>query len=182
MDLAGWDERYRAERDSEVGRVAQPSAVLTAAAAAMPPGRALDLACGTGRHALWLAERGWKVTAVDGSAAAIEAVVAAAAQSGLSISAHVVDLEKDRFDIEPAGWDLIASCYYLQRDLLEAIREGIAPGGIAIVIALLAKSRFRAKPGELRSEFAGWEILHDREGIDHSGTEVAEIVARRPGG
>jgi tellurite methyltransferase len=185
MDLAGWDQRYRAELVAPTARDSVPSPLLVATAEGMQPGRALDLACGSGRHALWLAQHGWQVTAVDGSAAAIAMLTASAAQPGVHVDARVADLEKGQFAIEPARWELIASCYYLQRDLLEPIRQGLVPGGIAIVIALLAEpgrepSPFRVQPGELRSYFNGWEILHDREGPDASGHVVAEIAARKP--
>jgi tellurite methyltransferase len=180
MNQAGWEERYRAERAAAPA----PSPLFIATAEALRPGRALDLACGSGRHALWLAQHGWQVTAVDGSAAAIAMLAASAARLGVNIDAHVADLEKGEFAIEPARWELIASCYYLQRDLFEPIRRGLVPGGVAIVIALLAepgreKSTFRVQPDELRSYFNGWEILHDREGPDASGHEVAEIAARK---
>lgn len=181
MDLQGWDQHYRAERAT----AAAPSPLFIAAAQALPPGRALDLACGSGRHALWLAQHGWQVTAVDGSPAAIALLQASAERLGISIHARVADLEKGEFKIEPARWELIASCYYLQRDLIEPIKkgltpgEGLVPGGVAIVIALLAKSPYRARPGELRDWFNGWEILLDREGPDPSGHEVAAIAARK---
>jgi SAM-dependent methyltransferase len=180
MGLAEWEARYRVELAGETGHDAAPSPLLIAAAEGLPPARALDLGCGRGRHALWLAERGWRVTAVDGSPAAISIVNASAARRGVRLDARVADLEEGEFAIKPASWELIASCYYLQRDLLDPIKEGLVSGGIAIVIALMAKSQYRVQPGELRSHFAGWEVLHDREGSDPSGHAVAEIVARKP--
>jgi SAM-dependent methyltransferase len=62
MDAAGWDERYRA---SELVWSAGPNQFVEAELADLPPGRALDLAAGEGRNAIWLARRGWQVTAVD---------------------------------------------------------------------------------------------------------------------
>ncbi len=87
--------------------------------------------------------------------------------------------------MQPASYDLIAICYYLQRDLFEPCKRGLVPGGVIVAIALLIEpgkenSPFRVHPGELRGYFEGWEILHHREGPDPWRHNVAEIVARRP--
>src|SRR5689334_2140321 len=89
MDIRGWDERYRqAETDLEM----EPAALLIEMAARLEPGKALDLACGTGRNALWLAERGWDVTAVDGSSVAVGILRRRALERGVGIVALVADL------------------------------------------------------------------------------------------
>jgi tellurite methyltransferase len=158
---------------------AAPVPLLIEIARRLKPGRALDLACGAGRNALWLAEHGWSVTAVDGSPAAIELV----RERGPHIDAHTADLEKGEYAIEPAAWDLIVISYYLQRDLFEPAKRGVVPGGVLLAIVLLGEGRFSAAPGELRRYFSGWEILHDREGDPGGSAQhraVAEIVARRP--
>src|SRR5579859_6861959 len=120
MDLRGWDERYRSE-DLE----APPTALLVDTAQRLPAGKALDLACGTGRNALWLAEHGWSVTAVDGAPAAIEILRQRAAERALQVDARVADLESGEYRIEPSTWDLIAISYYLQRDLFEPAKRGV---------------------------------------------------------
>jgi len=185
MDLAAWDEQYRKKADPATEHESAPSSVLIEAARNLPPGRALDLACGTGRNALWLAERGWNVTAIDGSPAAIETLRRRAARANVTIDAQVVDLEEPGFAIAPDHYDLIAMCYYLQRNLFEPCKSGLVPGGVMVVIALLIEpgkenSPFRLQPGELRSYFEDWEILHHREGTDAWEHKVAELVARRP--
>ena len=182
MDLAGWEQRYRSQ---EVTSESAPHPSLVEAANSMPPGRALDLACGPGRNALWLAQRGWSVTAVDGSAAAIEILRGRAEHADVQIDAQVADLEKTGFTIAPARYDLIAMCYYFQRGLLEQCKRGLVFGGVMVAIALLIEpskesSPFRLRPGELRGYFADWEILHDREGTDAWQHTVAELVARIP--
>ena len=96
MEIRGWDERYR----SEGLKHSTPTPLLVEIASQLKPGRALDLACGTGRNAVWLAEHGWTVTAVDGSPAAIEILQ----KTSPEIDAHVADLEKHEFTIEPASW------------------------------------------------------------------------------
>jgi len=151
-----------------------PSPLLVEYAQRLHPGRALDLACGSGRNAIWLAERGWSVTAVD-----------KASSLGWAVRA---DLEAGEFTIEEGAWDLILMSHYLQRDLFEPVKRGLRPGGVAIVIVHLFEpghetSRFSLHPGELGGYFAGWEILHAREGKpahNLQGRAVAEIVARKP--
>jgi SAM-dependent methyltransferase len=168
-----------------------PDPLVTEIAGGMQPGRALDLACGAGANALWLAECGWSVTAVDRSPAAIEIVRRSTAQRGVRVTALVADLEAGEFTIAPGAWNLILMCRYLQLDLFEPSKLGLAPGGALIVIALLndavladsGKRRFRVERGELARSFAdspGWTILHQREGFTRNHA-VAEIVVRRDG-
>jgi SAM-dependent methyltransferase len=143
----------------------------------LPPGRALDLACGTGRNAIYLAKLGWHVTAVDASQVAIARLRERAA--GLSIDARQADLERREFTIEPQAYDLICDVYYLQRDLFADIRDGIRPGGV-VVAAIHLEGSFALLPGELREEFAGWKILFYSEGADAGKKKrTARIIARR---
>ncbi|MBZ5635858.1 MAG: methyltransferase domain-containing protein [Acidobacteriia bacterium] len=152
-----------------------PTPLLVETASKLKPGRALDLACGAGRNAIWLAEHGWEVTAVDRSPVSIPMV-----------DTHVADLEKHEFTILEAAWDLIVVCYYLQRDLFEPIKRGVKPGGIALAIVHMfepghEQSRFSVQPGELATYFEDWEILHYYEGKPRDPEHkraVAEIVAK----
>ncbi len=179
MDLAAWEQRYRAQDETSTPA---PHSLLVEVATPLPHGRALDLACGTGRNALWLAQRGWSVTAIDGSRAAIEILNQHAA--GLRIATRVADLEDSSFTLEPASYDLIAIFYYLQRNLFEPAKRALIPGGVILAIALLAEpvkdNSFRVEPGELPRYFEGWKILHHREGSDVWQHNVAEIAARKP--
>src|SRR5438270_12402266 len=119
MDIRGWDQRYRlGERPAE-DLDPRPTPLVVTTAKQVPPGKALDLACGTGRNALWLAEQGWSVTAVDGAPTAIEILQRRASDRGLHVDARVADIESGGYQIEPSTWDLIAISYYLQRDLFE---------------------------------------------------------------
>ena len=188
VEIRDWNKRYRLRERPAEDLDAAPTPLLVETAAAMTPGKALDLACGAGRNALWLAEHGWEVTAVDGAQAAIEILRARAAEHGLKINAFVADLEKDEFEIEPARWDLVTMCYYLQRNLFEPAKRGVAPGGILISIVHINEpgeedGPYRLRPGQLEKYFAGWEILHCYEGKANDAAHrraVAEIVARRP--
>jgi len=125
---------------------------------------------------------------VDGATTAIETLQLRAAEAHLKITGVIADLEKNEFAIQPSSWNLIAMCYYLQRNLFEPARRGVVPGGIIISIVHMnepgeADGPFRLRPGEHEKYFAGWEILHLREGraIDPAHRRaVSEIVARRP--
>ena len=158
-----------------------PAPLLIQAAALLPPGRALDLACGPGRNALYLARLGWQVTAVDYSPVAI----AHLHEQNAAVDARVANLERHDFAIAPAGFDLICDFYYLQRDLFTGIREGVRPGGVftgAIHLIEPGRSqRYSMKSGELREEFAAWEILHYSESAEPGrARRSASIIARRP--
>lgn len=183
MDIRGWDERYRSRERASEDFDAAPTPLLIETAKNLQPGRALDLACGTGRNALWLAKHGWSVTAVDASSAAIDTL----RDESPKLDARRADLEKGEYQIEPSAWDLIAICYYLQRNLFGPAKQGVAAGGVLLAIVHIIEpgedpTATRAEPGELRSYFDGWEILHYYEGKPNDTAHkrsVAEIVARR---
>ena len=183
MDIQRWDERYRSAARPREDLEAPPTPLVMRVAETLPPGNALDLACGAGRNALWLAERGWQVTAVDGSTAAIEILRCRAPQ----VNAYVADLEKRKYLIEPESWDLIVIAYYLQLDLIESAKTGLKPGGVIIAIVHITApgeepTKHRLRPGELIRHFKGWEILHSFEGQPEDSAHrrpVAEIAARR---
>jgi len=188
MEISGWDERYRSGVRAAEDLDAVPTPLLVETAKKLAPGKALDLACGTGHNALWLAAQGWSVTAVDGSPVAIEILRSRASERGVIVSARVADLEKSEYQIEPSSWNLVAICYYLQRDLFEPAKQGVVPGGALVSIVHITEpgeepTAHRLKPGELEHYFQGWEILHSREGRPNDTAHqrsVAEIVARRP--
>ena len=188
METGKWDERYRLRERPEEDLDATPTPLVVATAGSLKPGTALDLACGAGRNALWLAEHGWDVTAVDGSTAAIEVLRNRASERGLKINATVADLEKGELEIAPSRWNLILMCYYLQRNLFEPVKRGMVPGGSVISIVHITEpgeepTAHRLRRGELERYFAGWEILHRYEGKPNDSAHhraVAEIVARRP--
>ena len=188
MEIRSWDERYRSGERAAEDIDAAPTPLLVETSKRLTPGRALDLACGSGRNALWLAEQGWSVTAVDGSPAAIEILRSRASNRGVTVDMKVADLEKFEYQIEPASWNLIAICYYLQRDLFTPAKQGVVPCGIVISIVHITEpeeepTAHRLRPGELERYFLGWEILRRHEGRPNDTAHqrsVAEIVARRP--
>jgi SAM-dependent methyltransferase len=188
VETGDWNARYRSGERAAEDLEAAPTPLLVETALRLKPGRALDLASGAGRNALWLAEHGWCVTAVDAAEAAIEILRQRAAARGVTVDARVADLEKGEFGIGSSSWDLIAISYYLQRNLIEPAKQGVVPGGILLVIVHVTEpgeepTSHRLRPGELRNYFDGWEILHYYEGKPEDAAHqraVAEIVARRP--
>jgi SAM-dependent methyltransferase len=127
-----WDARYAAAPVWSQG----PNAVVADLLAPLPPGRAVDLGAGEGRHALWLAGRGWQVTAVDFSAAGLARGRGLAEERGLQVTWEVADVTAWE-PAEPVDLVLVA---YLQ--LSEQVLDGIlrraatwlVPGGHLLVI------------------------------------------------
>jgi SAM-dependent methyltransferase len=117
------------------------------------PGRALDLACGSGRHARWLAARGWDVTAVD---------VDINIESLPGVRCVKADLELKQFFIEPNAWDLIVCWLYWQSDLLPDIAAGLRAGGI-VALAGKTSGRFATSLAQFREAFPEWEALTSGE-------------------
>ena len=174
-----WERHYAQAAELEFA----PAPLLVEVADMLPPGRALDLACGAGRHAVYLASLGWRVVAVDSSPAAIQILKNRSAAASAGIEAHVADLETGSFVIEPEAYDLICDFFYLQRDLFAQIREGVRHGGVVAAEIHLRDEqahRFVLDAGELRDEFSGWKILYYSEGrrSDHARPS-ARIIARR---
>lgn len=184
MSIERWNQRYRAGEQL----FNEPSPLVTRFSRELAPGHALDLACGPGRNSLYLAGQCWRVTAVDGSPLVIEILRERARQRKLVIDARVADLEHE-FEIEPDAYQLISDCYYLQRSLIPKMKLGLRPGGIVIAIVHLADADqpqgtpTRARPGELRTFFEDWKILHEYEGESREACHqrpVAELVAQKP--
>lgn len=134
MDHSDWDRRY-AEREQLWS--GEPHPLLAEVAAPLTPGRALDLGSGEGADAVWLAEHGWTVTAVDFSEVALERARAAAASRALRLSWVRADL---RSYLPPAGsFDLVTLLYIhfppeARRALLGRAATALAPGGTLLVV------------------------------------------------
>jgi SAM-dependent methyltransferase len=166
-----WNARYAS------GDVAEkpPEPLLVEAIERRRGGLALDLACGLGRNALYLAAQGWDVTAVDSSSVALD-ILSERAAEGLNVHPVLADLEAGEFRIEPDSWDLIADCSYLQRDLFPSIREGVRSGGLFIGVFPMSgiNPAYLMRVGEGRELFGDWKLLHYIE------AERTEIVAEKP--
>lgn len=128
-----------------------PAAELVPFLEKLPPGRALDLACGSGRHSSWLADRGWQVTGVDRIAEPLDGVTTIRA-----------DLERGEYRIEPDAWGVIICWLYWQPDLIPSIAAGVKRGGV-VAMAGKTTGRFAVSLEEIRSGFSGWEQLASGE-------------------
>lgn len=133
-DRAAWDERY-AKSPSVWGAAA--NIFVMAALEGRTPGRALDLACGEGRNALWLAGNGWHVDAVDFSAVALAKGRARAESAGLPV--EWVDADVTEYQPEPAAYDAVVIAYLqLPTATLEPVltraAAAVAPGGVLVVV------------------------------------------------
>jgi|SRR5579863_1668604 len=139
-----------------------PDSLLTNALSGIRRGKALDLAAGSGRHSLWLVERGWDVTAVDVQIPEIPGVRCIRA-----------DLEKHEYRIAPDSWDLILCWLYWQPDLLPEIARGVRQGGI-VALAGKTSGRFATSEEQFRRAFPAWkEIASGRN------EPIAFFIARK---
>ena len=134
MDQAAWNERYAG---SGLVWSAEPNRFLVSETGGLAPGRALDLACGEGRNAIWLGERGWRVTGVDFSDVAIEKARQFAASRGVEGDWIAADLR----DYEPAAgaFDLVLVFYFhvgadVRRPILRAAASAVADGGTFLLV------------------------------------------------
>jgi SAM-dependent methyltransferase len=122
------DDRIRWNRKFEEGKeFGPPSPLVQDYHRLAPGGRALDLAAGTGRNAVFLAQRGFRVFAVDISDRAVRELRRSANAGVIPVQADF-----DTFPLRAATFDLIVNCRFLDRRLFPFLREGLAPGGVLL--------------------------------------------------
>lgn len=168
MKREDWDRRYA---EKELLWSARPNRFLVAEASNLPAGRALDLACGEGRNALWLAELGWRVTGVDYSRVAIDKGRDRAAREGRDVEFVCADL----LDYEPARseFDLVIVLYLQlparerQRVLSKAV-AALAPGGTLLVIGhdLLNLTEGAGGPSNPAVLYTPEDVVADLPGLE----------------
>ena len=135
MDSASWDRRYAG---SELVWTAEPNRFLVAETETLAPGRAIDLACGEGRNAVWLAEHGWQAVGVDFSEVGLQKARELATSRGVNVEWVAANLLHYRPD--PDAFDLVL-VFYLQvpaadrRAILQAAVEAVALDGTLLVVA-----------------------------------------------
>jgi len=194
-----WDHRYR-----QPGYWAgtEPAEFLRDVLPLLPHGTTLDLACGEGRNAVFLAARGWCVLAVDRSRPALEKAEVLAREAGVPAlwgapgrlaarSAHPLTLLET--DLESSAlparqFDVVLCFNYLQRSLLSALPRLLRPHGLLVyetyTLAQLQFAKgprnpeFLLRPDELRVAFPTLEILFYREIV--AGKGIASLLARKP--
>lgn len=136
MDASGWDERYAAR---DLVWSAGPNRFVVEQAQDLPPGRALDLAAGEGRNAIWLAERGWQVTAVDFSAVGTDKGRRLARAAGVEDAVTWVIADVTSWQPSRTDHDLVLVAYLqvpadARRAAHRAAASAVAPGGTLLII------------------------------------------------
>jgi SAM-dependent methyltransferase len=172
-----------ADRDQPSQFVAEWAAL--SAASCPSPRRALDLAMGRGRHAMVLAEHGFRVFGVDARFDAVRDAVAKASTRGLVVRGWCADLT--RFPLPRGRFELIVVSRYLQRDLFPSLGDALTPGGIVLFETFTEAQRAHGRgptspdhllaPGELRARFDTFEVLFYEEVAEPDA--VARIVAKK---
>lgn len=169
-----------------------PSTVLVEAVEGVKPGRALDVAMGQGRNALFLAQRGWTVTGFDVSNEGLNVARANAKKAGVALTAQRSSIED--FDYGEAQWDLIALIYVPniahEGAAMAKLARALKPGGL-LVIESFASDRQSAPrrpvdidPATLKASLAGFDIMRfdDREAVsewDPQPTRLCRVIARK---
>lgn len=171
-------------------RLWRPSPFLERVRDRLPAGRALDLACGSGRDAVHLALHGWTSEGWDHDPDALERARSLAAREGVTIATRVVELERAAPPADGGPWDVIVVVRFLHRPLLPWIERALAPGGALVYETFRAgqerhgrpkNPRFLLAPGELRAAFPALEVEHYEEDEPAGGPVLARVLARRRG-
>jgi SAM-dependent methyltransferase len=154
-DEKAWDARYQESTRIWSGN---PNVVLVAEVSDLPPGRALDLGCGEGADAVWLAARGWQVTAADISTVALERAAGHAAEAGVTIDWQHHNLE----ETFPEGeFDLVSAQFlhnweeFDRERILRRAAAAVAPGGVLLIEGHLDHGPF---PHESHAGHGGHEV------------------------
>ena len=173
MDEAFWNARYASSSELWSGN---PNPQLTAEVADPEPGRALDVGCGEGADAIWLASRGWLVTAVDISTVALARAAARAAGAGADIAQRITWLHADVTTWAPPAIYALVSAQFMHlpselRDLLHRrLAACVAPGGSLLIVGhhpsdLQTTARRPQTPGLLFAPADVAAILDSREWV-----------------
>jgi SAM-dependent methyltransferase len=172
-----WDRRYAAVDNLWA---AKPNRFLVAEVSSLPPGRALDLACGEGQNSIWLATLGWTVTGVDFSSVAVEKARARALREGVEAEFLCSDLLS--FEPEAEAFDLVIVFYIhasadSRRVILERAARALAPGGTFLLVGhdLTNLTEGTGGPSDPSILFTPTEIAAELPGLD---IEKGERVLR----
>jgi 2-polyprenyl-3-methyl-5-hydroxy-6-metoxy-1,4-benzoquinol methylase len=188
-DQKRWDKRF-VRKEFALGK--EPNAFLKKHISLLPKGKALDMATGEGRNAVFLAQHGFDVDALDISGKGLKKARKLAREKGVKVNTLLVDL--DHYQIEKDRYDLIANFYFLKRRLIPRIRKGLRKGGKVIFETYLLEHRTLAtggpkqakyflKPNELLRLFKDFRILFYREGVFREGGRrkaIASLIAEKP--
>jgi SAM-dependent methyltransferase len=177
-----WEEHYGAGERVWSGRA---NATLVDVVQDLPPGTALDLGCGEGGDAVWLALRGWRVTAVDVSRTALQRTAQHAAQAGVPDRVTTEQHELGRSF--PAGTYDLVSCAFLhspvelaREDVVRHASAAVAPGGLLVVLGHAGAPSWAPAEHAAHARFpTPQEVLDDLDlPEEHWQTERVELVQR----
>jgi SAM-dependent methyltransferase len=188
FDKKRWNERFK-EKKFALGKKANP--FLRKHIDLLPKGKALDLAAGEGRNAVFLACHGFEVVAVDISEAGLSKARKLAKEMNVRIQTILADL--DTYPIKKEDYDLIGNFYFLDRGLIPKIKRGLKKGGRVIFETYLLEQRdlgtkgprnpkYFLKHNELLKLFKKLRVLYYREGIfTENGRKkaVASLIAEK---
>jgi 2-polyprenyl-3-methyl-5-hydroxy-6-metoxy-1,4-benzoquinol methylase len=156
-DETRWDRQHGARAGAPApSRFVQE--IFSTGAWPLAPGRALDVACGKGRNALFLAAQGFDVTGIDISSVALEEARRRAQEQSLRVSWQQSDLEQIR--LPPFHYDLVINFNYLQRSLIPEIRSTLKAGGYLIFETYLIDQQEIGHPKNPQYLLAHNELLH----------------------
>jgi tellurite methyltransferase len=180
-DRERWEQRYATPGEH---LQKEPNELLIRHVLPQVGARALELACGLGHNARWLAEHGYTVDAIDISLIALRRAHAELRRRGVSgVNFIVADL--DHFSLPVYAYDLVCVFRFLDRRLFPAIRERVRPGGLVITQTLNVGHLERCPDcsadhmvqlGELPDYLPGWTIIEARD-----DQYMSALVARKPG-
>lgn len=178
-DRARWDQRWGDITDEAYA----PHPLLLRHEKLLSPGWGLDLACGLGQNAIWLAQRGYRMLGVDVSAVALKKAAEAARRQELAHQPQWIQADLDNWYIPAGRFDLVVVFRFLDRRLFPALQEAVRPSGLIFyqtrhrgLLRRLPEANpdFLLKPGELPDLFAGWEIVHYQEEKEEAGLIAAK--------
>ena len=192
-DRERWNEKYSTDDEFELPE--EPIPALARLIDTLPPGRALDVATGTGRNARFLARHGYDVDAVDVSDEALDRAAAAAESEGIE-GVTWIRSDIDDFAFEPSAYDVITVSFFAALDHLPELKAALAPGGVLIYEHHLQSSdpidlgpssdRYRYRSNDLLRACLDLTVLDYRERTrtDDEGRTlaVATVVARNSTG
>ncbi|MBV8762678.1 MAG: class I SAM-dependent methyltransferase [Deltaproteobacteria bacterium] len=187
--MDGDRERWNATWRERAGELERPARFLEEHAHLLPAsGKALDLAGGAGRNAIWLARRGLDVTLVDVSDVALTRAESRAASTGVTLRTRRVDLDEP-LELAPL-YDLVVIVHFLDRDHRDDYAQLLVEGGVLVHVQQTVVNlerhakpsrRFLVEQGELAEWIAriGFELVAEREGWNDDGVHEAAVIARR---